>query len=226
MIALAFAALVAAQSPDPIQARIELVLKATAWGRSAKGKAYAGELASRIRIESSRRVLDATALTAISDVEANFFPWARGKGIGGRHHELGPFQLIRGDTYVVEAGKRLAGCAPSAKLAKHLRPWWEKRRTDEGNTCEDQAVADRRVYHGDWQAMEFSDPWLSTYIAAYEISKHLEKARERSGWPVKVPKECDGLPVEVPRYAVFNAPGRPRVWYSKRVCQRYRAISR
>lgn len=223
MIIHIIAVLLAAQAQpvDAIERHILRRIAVTRWGAGARGREYASTLAGRIRVEAARRSLDATALAAVADVESGYQPWAVGRGVGGRHQERGAWQLIPGDGAVIAARLRLAGCDPPRGMSRHLRPWWLRRMSEPGAMCEDQAVADRRRWHAHWTPTELADPWIGTYIAAWEISGHLARHRALQ-WPV--PRECVGLPAIAPRMAVYNSPASPRAWYARRVCLRYREI--
>lgn len=194
--------------------------------RQSKRVEYAVQLSARIEVEARRRGLDANALVAIGWIESHFQPWARGRGVPGRREgEIGTWQLFRGDQAVEQARLRLAGCNAPAKMSTTLRAFWARRQAESDGTCDDQAVADARRWHGPWMGTELEDVVTSTFIAAFEVKAHVDNAKAAGRTVGKLPSECSGVPAHVPPYGFFNAGPHPvKQWYLRKLCSRYKAV--
>jgi len=173
------------------------------------------ELARRIVLEAGRFGLDPVVLTAIADVESNFQPWARGLTKDGRRAgEIGIWQLIPGDSPVLEALGEVSGCEPSGQVAGHLVRYW--RRSWQGGRCSFPEVAARRSAVGRWTVFDLRDPLIGTWVAAWEIKRHVRACRAhapsghkgRPAWLTTWAKRNPSVDViELDRYVHFNSGG-------------------
>ena len=184
-------------APDAT-ALVEAELPRTWAGRAT----YARELVTAAYREGRRRGLDPMALLAVAHVESGWQPW-RTRAQDSSH---GPYQVIGGHPGPVECRGLLAGCRGS------------------GEPCEaPEVAARRRVRSGPWTRAELQDPVISTYLAAYEIQRHLAQAYRMGRTYRRYPRTC-------PRWLVpwghYNSGwGPPRWYYLERLCRAYRRLT-
>jgi hypothetical protein len=191
MLALALAAALLA-APDAT-ALVESRLPRTWAGRSA----YARALVSAAHREGRRRGIDPLAILAVAEVESGYQPWVV-RAQDGSH---GPYQLMAHDSGPTEARRLLAGCGT-------------------GGLCEAPDIARRRRGSGPWTVAELRDPWIATWIAAYEIQRHvLGCLRARHVHRVA------GCPAWLARLGHHNSgPRPPRPYYLSRLCAAWRRL--
>ena len=171
--------------------------------RAWNGRAtYARELVTAAYREGRRRGLDPMALLAVAHVESGWQPW-RTRAQDASH---GPYQVIGAHPGPVECRGLLAGCRGS------------------GDPCEAPDVAaGRRVRSGPWTRAELQDPVISTYLAAYEIQRHLATCHRLRHGAHRAPRGC---PRWLVRWGHYNSGwGAPRWYYLERLCRAYRRLT-
>jgi hypothetical protein len=184
--------------------------------------------ANRILIEARRNRLDPLAMAAIAWTESSYRPWARGVPGSRRAAEVGVWQLIPHDSPVRAARRTLEGCQPPAHLAPWRRRIWIRRRP--GKPCADQIVANRRKYVGSFTVTELRDYILGTYIAAFEIRRHIDRVNRRRIRSKRI-RGCRNVSRETQyrlyRYGFYNSGmKRPSNYYVLRICKRWRILRR
>lgn len=169
--------------------------------RHTKNHATAVLIVARARAEGKRRGLDPIALLAVAWVESGYQSWRTLKGDGSH----GIYQIIGGHPGPREARALLSGC------------------TKPGEPCEAPEVAKRRRKTGPWSKRELRDVVISTYLAAYEIQRHIAVCHRRRHKPHRHP-HCRGIQW-LTRWGHFNAGyNNPRWYYLSRLCKRYRIL--
>lgn len=194
-----------------VEGRLE---KATV--RPALRVAMALELARRIVVEAERFGLDPIVLATVAWIESDFRPWVRGLTKDGRRAgEIGVWQLIPGDSPVLEALDEVAGCEPSATVWPHLRDLW-RRKWKAGGRCTFPEIGAKRQHVGRFNLWDLRDLTISTWVAAWEIRRHVRVCKghapeghsSRPGWLRVWARRNPGVTVaELDRYVHFNTGG-------------------
>ncbi len=212
-------------SEDALTAQIQRI--GPKWRRKRFRKTFAGWYAKRILIEAKRRNLDPLAMTAIAWTESHFRPWAKGVPGTRRAAEIGVWQIIPYSGPVARARRTLRGCKPPPRLSRRYRRIWLRRMN--GNSCGDQAVANRRRKVGRFSVVELRDHLIGTYVAAHEMRQQIDGSIRRRIRPRRI-RGCR-LPrstqLRLYRYGHYNSgPRRPMRYYVYRICRRYRILLR
>lgn len=202
-LALMAFALYAGAAPSPADPLVQYIQREQPkWARP-----LAPTIVKRARIEARRRGLDYLALLAIAGVESGYNP----RRTLARDGSRGIYQVIAGQSGPREARALLRGC--------HRRPGLARRH---GEPCEAPEVALLRRANVRWTARELRDVTINTYIAAYEIQRHVVRCLAYRHKRYRAPREC---PRWLVCYALYNSGYNPPRWYYlKRLCARYDAL--
>ncbi len=184
-----------------------------------KNLALARLIVDRAFAEARRRGLDPVGLLAVAGVESGYQSW-RTHGKDGSH---GIYQIIGSHPGPREARALLLGCRPTVKqLAAYGRLW---RLRGQGEPCEAPEVAERRVRFGPWTRGELRDVTVSTYLAAYEVARHVAVCHRRRHKVHRHP-HCRGIQW-LTRWGHYNSGWhKPRWYYVSRLRKQYRALKK
>lgn len=164
-------------------------------------------LAPRVVIEAKRWNLSVVAMLAVASVESDFRNRYKGRGLGRRAGEVGVWQLIPNDFAMRLAERYLRGCfkvraahCPLGVLKVLRRP--------------------RRL-----RARQLADITISTWLFAYEVTKHVNTCKSRHGNGHR--RRGVRLPIWLTRWGHFNSgPRLPTTWYLVKLSRRYRLFKR
>jgi hypothetical protein len=172
---------------------------------------YARELVTAAYHEGRRRGLDPMALLAVSYVESGWQPWAT-RAQDASH---GPYQLIAGHPGPVEARGLLAGCGGQG-TCEAPEIVYRRARVARGRTM-------ARTGAAPWTRAELQDPVISTYLAAYEIQRHLAVAYRRRLKYTRIPRGC---PKWLVPWGHYNSGWHlPRWYYLERLCKAHKRLT-
>ena len=151
-------------------------------------------LAQRIVAEAKRHKLDPIVLATVAWIESDYTFRPRSP-----RGEQGLWQLVPWDSSIRKSAKKNYGCLPPAQAPAWQRKAWPRR--FKRYRCDAPDVGKRRRTTGHWSYSELRDVYISTYVAADHLRRHITASTHVRRWGLRSLSGYQrGLMVKYPDY--------------------------